>query len=114
MKTKFYTYGQNNSGGSFEISPKEGISIFVIIEAESSEKANEIAEEKGLYFNGCEEGLDCDCCGDRWSRADESDGYEKPCIYGAPIEEYKSNYSDQDCYVHYLSGDIKHVEFLTS
>ena len=61
MKT--FTYHQNNSGGFF-VGPKS-----VTIEAESAEDADRIAEEEGLvYFDGVENGQDCECCGDRWYR----------------------------------------------
>ena len=44
----FYTYRQNNSGGSFKI--KKKIKRFVMIEADSAKKANEKAESRRL---GC-------------------------------------------------------------
>jgi len=81
----FYTFNQNNSGGSFVISPQDRISIYVVIEASDADHANQLAEEKGLYFDGCENGSDCECCGDRWSRAWESSGTEVPELYGKPI-----------------------------
>lgn len=61
----FYEFQQNNSGGSFTISEKDGIGQIVIIEAKDYREANERAEEIGLYFDGCYKGLDCSCCGDR-------------------------------------------------
>ena len=74
---KFYYYDQNNSGGSFD----KDFGYGIIIEAETAEKADEKAEEIGLYFDGCEDGLDCPCCGDRWSRAIERFGYDEPSMY---------------------------------
>ncbi len=65
----FYQYDQNNSDGYFETNEK--ISYVVIIEADDSYSADSIAEGLGIYFDGVEEGIDCECCGDRWSRADE-------------------------------------------
>lgn len=59
----FYTYHQNNSGGFFK-----GPSI-VIVEADSHEEADEIAQENGVYFDGVDKGIDCECCGDRWYRS---------------------------------------------
>jgi hypothetical protein len=59
----FYTYRENNSGGEFY-----GPALYVIIEADSPEEANERAvAEAGLYFNGVADGIDCPCCGDRWA-----------------------------------------------
>lgn len=60
----FYEYDQNNSGGYFFI--EDGITLVVWIQADSNEEADELAEKLGIYFNGCREGYDCECCGDRW------------------------------------------------
>ena len=62
--TKFYEFRQNNSGGFFK--ELENGMFHLIVEANSEEEANEIAQENGVYFDGCREGLDCECCGDRW------------------------------------------------
>lgn len=70
----FFTYYQNNSGGSFDHEPgKYGFAV--VIEAETAAQANSKAEDLGLYFDGEN---DCPCCGRRW--------------WGLPI------------YVHYLDG----------
>ena len=61
---RWFEYRQNNSGGSF-VSNDE-VSHFVFIQAESTDAANKKAEEVGIYFDGCDKGWDCDCCGDRW------------------------------------------------
>jgi len=96
---KYYTFRQNNSGGSFVTN--EEVAHFVIIEAPDARLANSIAQEFGIYFDGCSSYQDCSCCGDRWYRADESDGYETPLLYGSPIEEYKP-WWDEKCIIHYL------------
>lgn len=73
-KYKFYTFRQNNSGGSYD-GPH-----YVIVEAIDRDEAEMIAENDVVYFDGCSSGRDCSCCGDRWSRySDESD---VPAIYG--------------------------------
>lgn len=113
-KTKFYTYSQNNSGGSFTISEKDGICEYVIIEAANASQANARAEEIGLYFNGCEDGYDCSCCGDRWYSASESDGSDVPSIYGELVENVKKDLYQHNCFIHYLDGTIKKVEFFES
>ena len=64
---QWYQYRQNNSGGSYQID--DDVSILVLIEAPHSVDANAKAQHVGIYFNGCEDGLDCDCCGDRWHKA---------------------------------------------
>lgn len=80
----FYTYRQNNPGGSFVQNDRVG--QYVIIEADGHNEADDRAENVGIYFDGCDNGSDCSCCGDRWYRGgDES---EMPTIYGQAIEEY--------------------------
>jgi hypothetical protein len=102
----FYTFNQNNSGGNFVYNPVNGISHYVIVEADNLDEAINMAEEIGLYFDG--EG-DCECCGDRWSSyADES---EEPKVYGETIENWKpaiSKWIDgAEGFVHYKSGIFK-------
>lgn len=80
----FFTYKQNNSGGSFS-----GPCKYFIAEADNAEQANSIAEDNGLYFDGCIDGLDCSCCGDRWYRA--YDGQDSPTIYGQSLESFLKN-----------------------
>ena len=86
MKKKFY-YTQNNSGGSYIqvewTGPSDLGGVFaaydwqdkqvdVWVMAQSTDEADELAQKyAGVYFQGIESGLDCDCCGDRWYRADE-------------------------------------------
>jgi hypothetical protein len=68
---KYFTYDQNNSGGSFSDY------LWVIVEAPSSPVADSLACDFGpCYFDGCDEGMDCDCCGDRWHRAWSDSGYD--------------------------------------
>jgi hypothetical protein len=84
---KYYTFSQNNSGGSFD-----GSYHYVIIEAPSPEAANEIAvnldlPDVDIYFDGCSDGRDCPCCGDRWyPQYDDSDGYDTPQVYSKPVK----------------------------
>ena len=71
---KRYNFLQNNSGGHHhdiewsgpdDRGGVEGYSVFVM--AESASEANALAQEySGVYFNGVQQGLDCECCGDRW------------------------------------------------
>lgn len=80
---KYYTFSQNNSGGSFRTTDK--IKEYVIIEAPDAEYANFLAERLEIYFDGVSDGRDCGCCGDRWHRTSESDGDAVPSIYSYPI-----------------------------
>jgi len=102
--TKFYTFHQNNSGGVFG-----GPALNVIVEANSTEHANERAHDFDVYFDGVDKGHDCECCGDRWYPTWE-DGTEKPEVYGKPAEKYTSSWADKDIpavKVYYLNGDVK-------
>lgn len=70
-QTNFFEYRQNNSGGRFNID--DTLTVRVIVEAKDKEQAIQIGENLGIYFNGCDEGRDCPCCGDRWYEPDEVD-----------------------------------------
>lgn len=61
---KYYLYHQNNTGGSWVIDDE--VAEYVIIEAYDEKDANEIAKSKGIYFDGVDKEIDCECCGDRW------------------------------------------------
>jgi len=61
----YYEFRQNNSGGHFE--ENENVGQLVIIEASDPTEAYEKADNIGIYYDGVEKGIDCDCCGDRWS-----------------------------------------------
>lgn len=98
----FYTFNQNNSGGSFIENRTDGIAEYVIIEADSADEANDRAENIGIYFNGCSTGDDCSCCGDRWYAAYESDAEDSPKIWGMSVEK-----SGNKAYVHYKDGTVK-------
>lgn len=106
--TQFYHVSQNNSGGRFTLT--EGLTHHVIIEAESAQMANDILEGLGGYFYGVDEGPDCECCGDRWSRVSEYDAEPFPHIYGEEIVNhslhigFKFMPEDREAIIHYLNG----------
>ena len=79
----WWEYTQNNTGGAFDTS----LGKHVMIEAPDADSADRIAEENGLYFDGCDSGVDCSCCGDRWSRAWAS--RDTPYPYGYTKEEWE-------------------------
>lgn len=111
VKSKFYTYDQNNSGGSFTVDEKAGICIIVVIEAADADHANARAEDIGLYFDGCDKGMDCDCCGDRWYKVDNRDAKIVPSLYDTPIDEYTKEFFYKRAFIHYLNGTIEKVDF---
>ena len=82
----FYAFDQNNSGGIFSFDEDLGITHWVIIEADSEAEAISRAEHIGLYFNGCSSGMDCPCCGDRWS-ASYIKGSDQPEVDGRILTE---------------------------
>lgn len=101
---KFYEYRQNNSFGRFE-GP-----VHIIVEANSAAEANLLAVSKaGIYFDGCYDGIDCDCCGDRWDRTDDYDASPVPSVYGEPVGP--NNYPD--AVIYYLDGTTKVAKDLT-
>ncbi len=115
MKTQFFTFYQNNSGGSFRYSKESGITRYVIIEAVDIDDVENRAESIGLYFHGVENGSDCPCCGDRWSRPYRDEGTDEPLIYGEHPSKYQTaggcyRYFKADEFeiaVHYLDGRIE-------
>lgn len=108
----FFTFNQNNSGGTFTFDEEAGITHFVIIEAQSARVAKALAEDKGLYFDGCRSGRDCSCCGDRWHEPC-GDGSAVPEVYGQQVGVDMPFFSDlgrgwmkdskEGC-IHYLDG----------
>lgn len=108
----FFHYSQNNSGGSFDFDRERGITHHVVIEANSADDANERAEAIGLYFDGCDAGIDCDCCGDRWyAKWENSAGYAEPTVYGQPAFEVEHHTRwmapNPEVVIHYADGRIE-------
>jgi len=65
----WYEFNQNNSGGYFVVN--DNLCCRVFIEANSLEEATTKAEKLGCYWDGVASGIDCPCCGDRWSGGEE-------------------------------------------
>lgn len=103
---KYYTFRQNNSGGRFTVDDTLG--HYVIIEAEDADHANLLAGRKGIYFDGCDTGYDCPCCGDRWYPVGESDANDTPKVYNSSLDEWMKDkemlWWDQTCYVYHADG----------
>lgn len=108
--SKFYYFNQNNSGGRFD--EDDDVCESVIIEARSVEQANNRALDIGIYFDGVNLGMDCPCCGDRWSEIwDEDEGKEVPMIYNTPVKEAGGSIFRDKCIIHYLNGEKEVVCF---
>lgn len=113
---KFYEYRQNNSGGTFHLDKKSGLSVLVIFEADSAVEANHRAEDAGIYFDGLDTGRDCYCCGTRWDPlVDNEFGSDEPSMYRTPLsnKEEVGKFSDYTLrslyptpfgYIHYADG----------
>lgn len=102
----FFCFNQNNSGGSFVFNEKAGLTHYVVIEAPNASAATAKAELIGIYFNGCDDGVDCPCCGDRWSDLWD-DGKDSPAasVGYAPYTFFMK--SGKEMAVHYLDGRIE-------
>ena len=96
----FYRFRQNNSGGSFI--EDDNVSIRVHIEANSAEEANQLAQTHGIYFDGVRDEIDCECCGDRWYEANESDGYEE--VHTSEYDDMWVKSGEVYAYVYLLDG----------
>ena len=112
----FFTYNQNNSGGSFVFDERRGITHYVIIEAADAREANYRAERIGLYFDG--EG-DCPCCGDRWYEAwSDDEGDAVPSIYGEPIQDFDFEFKwmgdRPEAFVHFADGHFRGYGYMTN
>jgi hypothetical protein len=79
---KFYNFHQSNPGGYTD----EKMPAELYIQATSPEVANSIAETLGVYFDGQQSGVDCECCNDRWYRADEWSSVEESLLPKATEE----------------------------
>lgn len=82
----FYTFWQNNSGGEYDADGN--VEELVIIEADNAGAANEFACIVGVYFGGVRKGIDCDCCGDRWSPVEDENGRDVPTYCERPLTKF--------------------------
>ena len=97
---KFYTFRQNNSGGSFD--EDDNVSLYVIVEAMNADQASARAKDAGVYFNGCNDGMDCHCCGDRWYRG-YSEGTASPEVYGKVVQP-NDKFVEEGYFIKWIEG----------
>jgi len=108
----WYEFNQNNSGGSFDYDGSRGISHKVFIEADSAALANVHANYIGIYFDGCDDGHDCHCCGARWYEVDDGDFYTVPAPPepGEPFDDSerwnRKWMAGYEYFIHPLEGDF--------
>lgn len=111
--TRFWEFNQNNTGGKFHEDAKRGIAHYVIVEAKTVDEASARAQDIGIYYDGCRDGRDCSCCGDRWHEP-WGDGNELPSIYGREVKpgqprgQHDTHWMDgAEGYIHFLDGRIE-------
>lgn len=93
---KFYKYAQSNPGGII----LKDMPMVLLVQAPSAEVANGIAESHGVYFDGIMNHVDCECCNDRWYRAEEYEALE-----GLTAEEIE----DKETKIIYAKGVLKEL-----
>ena len=119
----FYTFNQNNSGGHFD--HNTNIRHHVIVEGNGRDDIIRRAELIGIYFDGYSEGLDCDCCGDRWYKPwDDADLDTVPSLYGKPVTVrdnddktfigFLARDKGSDVVIHYKDGSRKYANYYNS
>lgn len=106
----FFEFSQNNSGGFFEFDAARGLTERVIIEAASAGEACDLAQAIGIYFDGCNNGADCWCCGDRWYPV-WGNGDDVPSIDGTPLDQaytviHWAPEGFPDVFTHYKHGVV--------
>ncbi len=112
IKTKFWEFNQNNSGGYFVKDDENGVCENVIIEAQTPDEAWSRLEKIGDKVDGF--WSYCSCCGARWyDDLDEKDGKDVPMHYNKPLEEVEKSMLSERAFVHYYDGSIKEFKFKT-
>lgn len=109
MNAKWYHFNQNNSGGSFHHDAAAGIGANVWVEAHTFDEACARARNIGLYFDGVSDGIDCECCGDRWYEPSDYYTSDRPEWYGDLVRPVKDGeeptlYWGIPSYMHPLEG----------
>lgn len=108
----FYQWNQNNSGGIFVVNDQ--LCHRIIVEADTMKEAEHKAFDMGVYYNGCYDGIDCDCCGDRWYCADTVDIPNESYSYDS-VEDYAQHLADEygwttpDIRIFYKNGEVEDI-----
>lgn len=103
---KLFLVYQNNSGGSFCVDYSNGTGERVFVLAKNEVSALDLLENKSvIYFDGVSQGLDCECCGDRWCRSayEVEDENNKVASFSSFDEAYDFvvDYVKNDIWLHY-------------
>lgn len=100
----WFKYDQNNSGGAFDCDDK--VCHVVLIEAGDAHEADSKAADLGIYFDGCDLGTDCECCGDRWIRAGAPERMELDVAEWAWHLVGRFGWTIPDARLHYDDGTV--------
>ena len=103
----YFKFRQNNSFGVFRGTP------LVFVQADNAADANRIAQDHGVYFNGVADGIDCDCCGDRWYPVHDDDAQDAPTAtsYNMAHDDFITvTYADGDTFNDF--GDVHTVKVI--
>lgn len=99
-KTFFYIFNQSNPGGQYK-----GVERLVI-EAPTADIANDIAvKQKNVYFDGVDNGVDCDCCGDRWEKVYDENEYKTNLTLLRDVTEYFNCWPSSVCIVFFEKNE---------
>ena len=102
----WFTFSQNNSGGSFTVD--ENVCEYVFVQAKSAKDAVLVAQ------NFCDNSDSCSCCGDRWSfYVEDNDGTTEPQVYGEPITMLAPSHYRKEARLHYFDGHVETYKFGT-
>jgi hypothetical protein len=91
QKFKLFLFDQNNSGGGFELDDK--LCHRLVLE--------EVTE---VYFDGVEDGRDCECCGDRWYGCEEVE-HDNPLEYLQSLADMYG-WTVPDVRIFYMDGSV--------
>ena len=101
----YFKFRQNNSVRSLFVGTP-----LVFVQADNAADANQhCTGSRRIYFNGVADGVDCDCCGDRWYPVHDDDAQDQPSSYG--YGGAVTVYSDGDNYTDY-SGKVWKVKVI--
>lgn len=111
MELKWYEFTQNNSGGYFEVD--ENVCHRMLIEASSFDEVLEKAESLRCYWNGVSVGIDCPCCGDRyshyWEETINLSNYDEMSEFMRKIKQINGDWATPDTRIFYADGTAEEV-----
>lgn len=116
---EMYVYWQNNSYSIYEgvrntysndmtILPVKYNGIVLKEDYVNLAVANKEIIPDEVYFDGVENGRDCGCCGDRWSRLDEY--YDKRKVYIFENREEFENYDLTERIFYVILSELKKAD----